>query len=481
MDSKFSFSSGQVKTGNALEIITKKTGYNFTYDSRLIDIDQRTSLDYQNVLLKEILNGILGSDSLVYSVIDRYIIISRPKRSGKLTDNEILIPEKITGRIIDAETGEPLPFATVSFKSVPKGTVANGNGEFGLIIPQDLYNDTLSFSYLGYNGREIPVVSTIGNDIPITMTREYVSIPEIIIRNQIPREIILKARRAIPKNYSNIPVMMSGFYREGILRKNDLQTYSEAVLRIYKSAYTATLVNDQIKIYKSRKIENIDRTDTLAVRLKAGLSTSLELDGAKNLFDFISPEYVDEYNYRLTDIVTYDDESAYVIDFEQKEGAETPLFRGTIYINTSDFGIHKAEFEVTPSRISKIKESFVSNPAGGFTTWPVSVQYSVSYRKSDKQYYFSHVRGDLVFNSKQNRRLFNTQFKVFFELAITDTDPENVKRFEREELAPVHSVFSKTITTYDPDFWGDQNFLRPEENLLQALKNMRVKLQEYED
>jgi len=39
-----------------------------------------------------------------------------------------------------------------------------------------------------------------------------------------------------------------------------------------------------------------------------------------------------EYNYRITDIVTFDEEAAYVIDFEQKEGVELPLFRGTIYI-----------------------------------------------------------------------------------------------------------------------------------------------------
>ena len=56
---------------------------------------------------------------------------------------------------------------------------------------------------------------------------------------------------------------------------------------------------------------------------------------------------------------------------------------------------------------------------------------------------------------------------------------ENVTRFDREELAPIHSIFSKTINNYDPHFWGNQDFLRPEDNLLQALKNMKVKLQEF--
>ena len=93
------------------------------------------------------------------------------------------------------------------------------------------------------------------------------------------------------------------------------------------------------KLYKSRKIENSNRSDTLAVRLKAGLSTCLELDGAKKIFDFIDQQSMPDYIYRMTDIVTYDDESAYVVDFEQRENVETALFKGTIYINTADFGI----------------------------------------------------------------------------------------------------------------------------------------------
>jgi hypothetical protein len=75
--------------------------------------------------------------------------------------------------------------------------------------------------------------------------------------------------------------------------------------------------------------------------------------------------------------------------------------------------------------------------------------------------------------------VFNSSFNVFFELAITDITLTNVSRFDREEIAPVYSVFSRTINSYDPVFWGNQDFLKPEENLLQALKNMNVKLQEF--
>ena len=481
LDSTFTFRAGIVKTGNALDIITRQTGYNFTYDSRLIDQEKKTVMTFRDTKLRAVLDSILKNDSLVFSVIDKYIIISHAERRSSFPADSIT-PVKvnyITGKIVDDETSEPLPFATIALMNKGKGTVTNNNGDFGLKITPDLLNDTLSVSYLGYLGRKIPVKKALGNNLKISMKREFISIPEIIIRNQNPQEIISRARRALAHNYGDTPALMTGFYREGVLKKSELQTYSEAILQIYKSAYSGTLYGDQIKVYKSRKLENTDRSDTLAIRLKAGLSTCLELDGAKNVFDFLTSESMPDYSFRMTDIVTYDDETAYAIEFEQHENVDLPLFKGTIYINTVDYGILNAEFEINPKLIHKMKDSFISTSTHGFNTWPVSVKYSVSYRKMNGRYFLNHVRGDLIFVSNHKKKLFNTQFKVFFELAITETELKNVARFEREELAPIHSIFSKTIKNYDPLFWGNQDFLRPEDNLLQALKNMNVKLQEF--
>jgi CarboxypepD_reg-like domain len=481
LDSTFTFSAGSLRTGYALDIISRQTGYNFTFDSRLIDQDKKTEMTFTNTKLSLVLKNVLKNDSLVFSVIDRYIIISHAGKLTALSSDSSLVDKAryVTGKIIDEETSEPLPFATIALKSKGKGTVSNTNGNFGMKISTEHNNDTLSISFLGYLGREIPVKKAFGTNLTISMKREFISIPEIIIRNQNPIEIVLKALKAIPHNYGDTPVSMTAFYREGVLKKSELQTYSEAILQIYKSAYSGTLYGDQIKVYKSRKIENTNRSDTLAIRLKAGLSTCLDLDGAKNIFDFLGRESMSDYSYRMTDIVTYDDESAYAIEFEQHENVEQPLFKGIIYINTVDYGILNAEFEINPKMISKMKNSFISTSTKGFDTWPVSVKYSVSYRKMNNRYFLNHVRGDLVFSSSKKKKLFHTQFKVFFELAITEMQLKNVTRFEREELAPVHSVFSKTIKSYDPLFWGNQDFLRPEDNLLRALKNMNVKLQEF--
>ncbi len=483
LDSIFTFSKAKVSTGAALEIITGRTGYNFTYDSRLIDKDKVTLLNFKNIKLSSALDSLFHDNTLTYSVIDKFIIISRDQKKNTPFIDSIPRQETryITGIIIDEETSEPLPFATVGLRNKGIGTVTNNNGQFGLKITPDLSHDTLVISYLGYVRTEKPVAMVTEDNLAIQMRREYISIPEIIIRNQIPQEIINKTVLSIKQNYSREPAYLTGFYREGVMKKRELQNYSEAVVNIFKTAYSGSIQGDQMKIYKSRKIDNIRKADTLAVRLKAGLNTCLQLDGARNLFDFLNHDNIPDYRYRLADIVTWEDESAFQIEFEQREDIDQPLYKGVVYINTYDYAILHADFELNPAFLHNLKTSFIASTTRGFNTWPVSVKYSVSYRKINGIYFLSHVRGDLQFTSKKKKKLFSSQFNVFFEIAITDVDLRNVRRFEKEELAPVHSVFSKTINSYDPEFWGNQNFLRPEDNLLKALTNMKVKLQEFTD
>jgi hypothetical protein len=102
-------------------------------------------------------------------------------------------------------------------------------------------------------------------------------------------------------------------------------------------------------------MENINIRDTLLVKLQSGLDACLALDGIKNRFDFINAANVNDYNYRMTDIINIDNEVAYVIDFEQvDEIVDLPLFQGSIFINTYNYGVHSAEFEVNPDYIDKL-------------------------------------------------------------------------------------------------------------------------------
>ena len=42
-----------------LTLLTRQTGYNFTYDSRLIDAEKKTEMTFRNIKLGVILDSIL--------------------------------------------------------------------------------------------------------------------------------------------------------------------------------------------------------------------------------------------------------------------------------------------------------------------------------------------------------------------------------------------------------------------------------------
>ncbi len=477
----FSFRNGTIRTGAALETISKRTGYYFTYDSKIIDTESRTILEARDVPLIEILRSVLENDSLNYTVIGNHIIISR-------TVPEIQIPQLaeepdhkilISGKIVDNVTDDPLPFATVAIKNKPRGTVTNFNGFFAMNISGEELLDTLVFSYLGYLNRAIPISQMVGNDFTFKLFRDYIPIPEIIIRTQVPSDIIKRTIGEIPANYGTTPASMWAFYREGVLKGKELQLYSEAVLRIYKSAYSNSRIRDQVSIVRSRKNENISSSDTVLLRLKAGLGSSLLLDGMKNIFEFMDQDNFPSYRYRMSDIVTINESAAFVIEFEQMEYVKTPLFRGSMMINTTDFALMQCEFELNPNYIDRSNVNFVISSDKGYTVRPVSVKYRVSYNKSGERYYLSHVRGDLRFSVRKKRRLSSSSYDIFFEMAVTSASTENVTRFERDEIIPLESVFSRTISGYDPEYWGNFDFLRPEEDLLKALSRVTLKLSGY--
>ena len=65
LDTTFTFRAGTVKTGNALDIISRQSGFNFTYDSRLIDAEKMTEMTFRDTKLGLILDSILQNDSQI--------------------------------------------------------------------------------------------------------------------------------------------------------------------------------------------------------------------------------------------------------------------------------------------------------------------------------------------------------------------------------------------------------------------------------
>jgi len=77
----------------------------------------------------------------------------------------------ITGVVVDATDGLPLPGSTIVLKGTENGAISSQNGRFR-IENVDVYNPVLVVNYLGYMPVEVPVVMNNGEIVPVTIRLE---------------------------------------------------------------------------------------------------------------------------------------------------------------------------------------------------------------------------------------------------------------------------------------------------------------------
>lgn len=101
----------------------------------------------------------------VYTGLLLFVVFTGNIAFAAFNSELLLQPErKITGTISDANTGEALVGATVTIKDLEHtGTVTDENGRFSILVPEG--SNTLIFSYVGYDTKEVNIENRLVLDI----------------------------------------------------------------------------------------------------------------------------------------------------------------------------------------------------------------------------------------------------------------------------------------------------------------------------
>jgi hypothetical protein len=479
LDQKISINVKNSDIKNILQLISTQTKYYFTYPPEIIPLNKTFTHKYDNSTVREVLDDLLNNENkLKYKVIEDHILIcensDKPNYFSGIdtTDLQILID----GKVLDKQTKEPLSFVSVGVYNTTTGTVTNQNGEFNLKIPRNYADSILFVGRLGYGLELLPIKQLQLPQINIYLEEELISIQEVIVKGNDPVKIIKKARDNISINYPQQPYLMKAFYREGVFNRKDIVSFSEAVIDIVKAPYKGIISGDKIFVNKSRKIVNTEQTDTVFVKLQDGLYTSLKLDFIKNPLDFFDEGCSDLYKFSMVDIITSLNREVYVIEFEQKEHIKDALFKGKLYIDMKLYAVAGAEFEIN-FKYNTENLMFISKKSKGFTGKPLSVKYVVSYRQFNDRYILNRVRADLVFKVRKKKEMFSSEFRTFFDMIILNAEVKTDDHITKENLAQKNSVFIDNNYSYDPDFWGKDNYIKPEKDIEDALNEINAKLQ----
>jgi len=390
---------------------------------------------------------------------------------ASLAQNDSLY-QTIKGKVRDKETKKNVVFCSVSIVGTHIGTVTNLDGEFSIKVKNTLNAKELEFSHIGYKSTKVLINELKPDENLIVMEPASVVLDEVTIRPEDARELMRMAIKKIPDNYSNTSRNSVGFYRETIKQRRDYLSISEAIVDIYKAAYTRELDDDKIRIYKGRKSSNVKRADTLAVKLEGGPYTTLLFDVVKNPYVLISDDVIYMYDFTITDIKTIDNKLNYEVTFSPRvSNPETPLYNGKYYVDIKSLAITSAEFSMDLSDIDAASRMFVRKKPLGLKLTPTSTIYFVSYKENDGHYYFNYSRSEVNFKCKWNKRFFTSNYSVMSEMAITDWTVDKAERFTNKEILKRNAIFEEEVTAFtDDDFWGEYNTIEPDESIQTAIE-----------
>lgn len=378
----------------------------------------------------------------------------------------------VNGLLKDAKTDEKVSFATITVPNTSIGTVSNSEGEFTLKVNTSLNAEYFEVSHLSYATAKFKISEAVGKEKTFYLEIQPIQLKEIPIVPKDARGMVEMAFRNIRKNYSEVPNMMTGFYRESIMQRHDYLSICEAVIDIYKAPYSS-MQDDQVQIYKGRKGTNVKKADTLMVQLQGGPNVSMLLDIVKNTDLSIALDNLDNYQFEFGSMVNIDDKLNWLITFSPNIVKEEPLYFGKLYISQDNKAITRAEFSLDLNDEAKASRVFVQKKPMGLLFRPTSTSYLVTYKEQNGKYYLKYVRVDLKFRCDWKKRLFKNYYTVMSEVAITDRREDNIIKFANQEVFKSNMVFAEKVQDFtDVDFWGEHNIIEPENSIENAIKKL---------
>ncbi|MCX6325692.1 MAG: carboxypeptidase-like regulatory domain-containing protein [Bacteroidia bacterium] len=385
----------------------------------------------------------------------------------------------IKGKVVDAERGTPLVFATVAVKESNIAIVTNIDGEFTLKIGEPITSKNLEVTFLGFKNKTILISDMRDNGYKNVISMESAPIPikEIIVKPLDPVDIVEKAIASIGKNYEPVPNLMTAFYRETIRKNRTYVSIGEAVVEIFKAPYNNDLRFDGARIYKGRKSADVEKMDTVLFKLQGGPVSVMQLDIAKNSESVLTKEAMQYYNYSLTSVIEIDNKPHYVVDFIQKPSVDMPLFMGSLYIEMDSYAITEVEFGFNLSDKEAVSSIFIRKKPLGMKVTPEVATYRTKYREQDGKWHFAYSRAEVRFKVDWKKKLFNTYYTTMSEIAVTDRTDQEVIKFAGKDKIRYTDVFSEKVSAFtDSEFWGDYNVIEPDQSIESAIRRLNRKL-----
>ena len=176
---------------------------------------------------------------------------------------------ELKGKVVDFLTYGPIENASIYIENSTIGSISNKDGKFVLSVPQELKNDTLVISSIGYKSFRVLVNNFVNNE-DIFLEEDIASLDEVLIvadsRPKTGNDVVLRAIKNLPKNLPEQPFLQKGFLRHKEFNKKEYKWLIESAITLYDSSYASgAKSNLKINIDENRKSYDLRDVDSLFV------------------------------------------------------------------------------------------------------------------------------------------------------------------------------------------------------------------------
>lgn len=150
--------------------IEAQSSLSFLYKSDVVNPNERVTIQTSGATVKEVLNSLFNNKKVQYEILDNSLIVLLPY-------NESRQQQRVTGRIVDSVTGEPIIGANIVVEGTTMGTISDVDGNFSLDLNRP--DAILVISYLGYTTERVIYTGQTG--IEVRMVADVKKLDEIVV------------------------------------------------------------------------------------------------------------------------------------------------------------------------------------------------------------------------------------------------------------------------------------------------------------
>ena len=375
----------------------------------------------------------------------------------------------VGGTVVDEKTGRPLPQVSVSVGRI--SVVTNDDGAFVLKLGETPKSVTVS--HLGYKTKRVALEAGKTEQLKIKLQPTVIQLREVVVRTGDPREIVEIAIKKIPDNYSRKPELLKAFYRETAMKRKHFIYVAEGVEDMYKTSYTRGIGRDRVAIVKGRRLLSQKQGDTLGLKVMGGPVLPVQLDVVKNYDLLLNQEDLDAYRFSWGTPEFINDRMQMVVLIEPLYTREWALYHGKLYIDNERLAFTRIELSLDMSDKDKATRTMLVHKPVGVRFKPKELSCVVDYRYIDGITRISYLRNTFKFNCDWKKRLFSTSFTATCEMAVTDSESEDVKPIVSRNSFDSHDAYYDKVEYFmDPEYWSNYNIIEPSESLDKAIRKL---------